>query len=95
MLGCAKRPNMGAGMPDYRNGKFIDSDYNKKQFERAYRDLVAAELSGNFPQRDWKLTWKACIEAVERSSENPQIVKKIIRKIRAEAGLPIWDYMWD
>ena len=84
-----------AGMPQLNeNRKFEDTPGNRRFFLDAYVDLTQKEASGQFPDADWKREWSMRIQGIERNSENPDWKKSAIRKLRRDAGLPVWDFMY-
>ena len=93
LLGCIARPDERLGAIEQRDGKFPDTPGNREHYERVYRHLIAAEMSGGFQGNDWKSDWRRVVEEIEENTENPGSVKAIIRRLRSEAGLPVWDFM--
>ena len=84
-----------AGMPSTNEeGKFEDTPSNRKFFLEAYADLVKKEASGQFPEADWEKEWRMRIKAIKKNTENPNWEIDSIRKLRRDAGLPVWNFMY-
>jgi hypothetical protein len=75
-------------------GKFSDTPANRAHFLRVYRERVEREAQGLVPNANWKARWRRSLESLEESFENPAYIKKIIRELRREAGLAVWEFMY-
>jgi len=85
---------MGNGAPKLNEqGKFSDSDYNRKYFRENVHARIIRETNDMIPGFDWKESWRITFREINRSSENPNYKKNFIRSKRKAAGLPIWDFM--
>ncbi len=96
-LGCVRNfvANADDGLSQVdENGRFVDNSHNRRYFINSYKDLIAKELSGRFPDLNWQETWRRSIRVIEENHDNPEWVKATVRQMRRDAGLPVWSFLY-
>ena len=94
MIATGKGNRMGAGAPEVNaDGKFSDSEYNRKFFRERVDRRIDSEKNKLDPDFDYERSWRISFRAINESSENPDYKKNYIIAKRREAGLPIWPFM--
>ncbi len=86
-----------AGMPTSNaDGKFVDTPQNRAFFYDAYQSGIQKEADGVFPQKNWEERWRTTCHEIDNHS-TPQFArwkKATIRKLRRDAGLQVWSFMY-